>query len=491
MRLGRTLPPTKRVRKALVELSDERPFYGRVAMQLTVADASDRADVPTAGVTADGTFFVDPSFVGDLSASQLRGLVAHEVLHLVLDFSERRLDRDLQRWNTAQDAVINHYLVEDGFALPEGVVPEDGRVQIGEHTVDDIGAKTSESIYDELTEVREALDDLDGPNRVAGRVEASGGDGDDGSESDDDDDDDGITGGDGAHEGDADDADRDPGADAGGDDDAEATETIGPGETGEPDGEREETDDPRASGDAGDATPAAQNPGGFDVHLDDLDMVVDGDGPDWDRIAVQAAQAARREARNRGTDPAAIVERVRRAHSEQVGWRTLLREEVTGRLPAEYTWERPADKSRPAGTYLPATESRKLDAVVALDTSASMGTDQVATALGELRSLAREFDDLDVTMLQHDAAVHRVDDDWQGGRPELEIEGRGGTSHVPVFEWCRENRPDADLLVAVTDGRTDVPDPPLPCDVVWLLVGTDVETPALGRAVRVLPRSAR
>jgi len=416
MRLGGSLPPAKRVRKALVELSDDRPFYGRVAMQLTVEDASDRADVPTAGVTADGTFFVDPAFVDDLSAGQLRGLVAHEVLHLVLDFSERRLDRDMQRWNTAQDAVINHYLVEDGFALPEGVVPEDGSVDIGEHTVEAIGTKTSESIYDELTDVRESLDGLDGPNRMASRVDAT---------------------------------------------------------------------------DGGDATPAAQNPGGFDIHLDDLDMATDGDGPDWDRIAVAAAQAARREAHHRGTDPGAIVERVRRTHSEQVGWRTLLREEVTGRLPAEYTWERPADKSRPAGTYLPSTESRRLDAVVALDTSASMGTEQVATALGELRSLAREFDDLDVTLLQHDAVVHRVDDDWQGGQPELEIEGRGGTSHVPVFDWLGEHSPETDLLIAVTDGRTELPDPPLPCAVVWLLVGTDVETQAVGRAVRVSPRSAR
>jgi predicted metal-dependent peptidase len=457
VQLGGRLPPEKRLRKAIVGLCEEEPFYGSVAVHLEVC-ATDA--VPTAGVVpGEGTLLFDPDFVDGLSDPQLCGLVAHEVLHLVLDFGERRGERDPERWNTAQDVVINHALVEDGFALPPGgVIPEDGRIEAGPVVVERIGSKTSESVYDELADAADALSDLSGPNR---RAVADG----DGSDR--------VGPTDAAESRNGDDCDADSGG------------TDGEGSEG-PSDDRDE----RYLGEL-----AAENPGGFDVHPDGEEhdrpaagADVDG-GPDWERLAIEAAQAARRTAAERGTTPAGVVERIGEQTSESVDWRALLRERVAGSLPSGYTWRRPADKSRAAGAYLPDAESRRLDAVVAVDTSGSMTAGALGRALGELRRLEAEYDELDLPLVQHDAAIHCVTREWRPGLAGgLEIEGRGGTSHRPVFAWLRENRPRTDLLVAVTDGRTDLPETlPPGLDVVWVLVGETVREPDHGTTVRVDP----
>lgn len=431
MQLGGSLPPEKRISRAILDLCEAHPFYGSVAMHVDLRATSD-PQVPTAGVLPEGVLLYNPDFLEGLDDARLRGLVAHEVLHLVLDFGERRRDRELQLWNTAQDVVINHMLVVDGFELPSGgVIPEDGRLEAGPFTVDDIEGKTSESIYDELLDGEGSPSELSGPNRR----------GADPSERD----------GDGEQEGDG------------------------------------------TDGSLPDAL-ADQNPGGFDVHPGDADEQAvepaDADeAPDWERIAVEAAQHSRQVAAERGTVPGAAVERIRERTSETVDWRSVLRERIAGSLPSGYTWRRPADKSRAADTYLPDTVSRRLEAVVALDTSGSMSPDTLGVALGELRSLEREYDDLDLTLVQHDARVQGVVREWRPSRAvAFEAEGRGGTSHRPVFEWLRTERPGVEVLVAVTDGHTEIPESiPPGLDVVWVLVGETVREPDVGVTVRVEP----
>lgn len=432
MQLGGRLPPEKRIRRAIVDLCDDHPFYGSVAMHVDLRATNDTR-VPTAGVLPEGVLLYNPDFVDGLDDTSLRGLVAHEVLHLVLDFGERRGDRDLQLWNTAQDVVINHMLVADGFDLPPGgVIPEDGSLNTGSFIVEGIGAETSESIYEDLRETGASPSDLSGPNRSGTGTSRRDGD--------------------------------------------------------------QEVDGDGSGGSLPDALDD-QNPGGFDIHFHDRDgerpvetAAADGE-PDWERVAVEAAQQSRRVADDRGTAPGAAVERIRERTSETVDWRSVLREQVTTSLPSGYTWRRPADKSRAADTYLPDTECRLLEAIVALDTSGSMTPDTLAVALGELRSLERQYDELDLTLVQHDATVQRVVREWRPSRAvEFEAEGRGGTSHRPVFEWLRTERPGVEVLVAVTDGHTEMPESiPPGLDVVWVLVGETVREPDVGVAVRVDP----
>lgn len=68
-------------------------------------------DVPTAGVTVerDGTFKLlwNPDFVAALSREEVRGLLIHEFMHLILEHVTTRRRKPNQLWNVAADLAIN------------------------------------------------------------------------------------------------------------------------------------------------------------------------------------------------------------------------------------------------------------------------------------------------------------------------------------------------------------------------------------------------
>jgi predicted metal-dependent peptidase len=86
--------------------------------------ARPRTSIETMAI--DGvSLFYNPKFVETLSAAQLMGTLAHEVLHPALQHHTRRNGRDPRRWNMACDYAINPILVDAGLTLPEGVLLED------------------------------------------------------------------------------------------------------------------------------------------------------------------------------------------------------------------------------------------------------------------------------------------------------------------------------------------------------------------------------
>jgi predicted metal-dependent peptidase len=102
--------------RARAQLLMEQPFFGTLALRLKVVE---KEDIETAAV--DGThLFYNPAFIDKLDPIQVRGLVAHEVMHCVLNHMTRRQERNFERWNVACDHAINLHLIDAGFVLPKG-----------------------------------------------------------------------------------------------------------------------------------------------------------------------------------------------------------------------------------------------------------------------------------------------------------------------------------------------------------------------------------
>jgi predicted metal-dependent peptidase len=69
-----------------------------------------------------------PDFVTGLSADELVGVVAHEVLHNALAHHARHQHREARRWNLACDLAVNPLLLDSGFVLPASrLVPGEGQ----------------------------------------------------------------------------------------------------------------------------------------------------------------------------------------------------------------------------------------------------------------------------------------------------------------------------------------------------------------------------
>lgn len=121
--------------KARSQLLMEQPFFGTLAIRLR---PTQREDVKTAAT--DGThLYYNPEFINKLDPLQLRGLIAHEVLHCVFNHTTRRQERDPSLWNVACDYAINSHLIEAGFILPKGALIEPAYKDM-----------TSEAIYNKL-----------------------------------------------------------------------------------------------------------------------------------------------------------------------------------------------------------------------------------------------------------------------------------------------------------------------------------------------------
>lgn len=91
-------------------------------------------------MATDGfNIFVHPPFVEETTEEHLIGVLAHEVLHVVLGHIDRRQKRDREAWNIAIDHATNLMLVALGFSLP-GRPYYDPKYQ----------GMTAEDIYDSL-----------------------------------------------------------------------------------------------------------------------------------------------------------------------------------------------------------------------------------------------------------------------------------------------------------------------------------------------------
>lgn len=102
--------------KARSQLLMDQPFFGTLALRLRPVE---REDVKTAATDGSHLYY-NADFIKKLDPIQLRGLIAHEVMHCVFNHMTRRQERDHGLWNVACDYAINDHLIEAGFILPKG-----------------------------------------------------------------------------------------------------------------------------------------------------------------------------------------------------------------------------------------------------------------------------------------------------------------------------------------------------------------------------------
>jgi len=128
----------QRVTRARIRLALRQPFLASALMQLPVVAVPWASWCPT--MATDGwRIYYNTRWVAALDDAALRGVLAHELLHVIFSHAQRRDGRDSQRWNHACDLAINLLLLEQGFRLPQGGLMD--RDYIG---------LSAEQIYDRL-----------------------------------------------------------------------------------------------------------------------------------------------------------------------------------------------------------------------------------------------------------------------------------------------------------------------------------------------------
>jgi predicted metal-dependent peptidase len=211
---------------------------------------------------------------------------------------------------------------------------------------------------------------------------------------------------------------------------------------------------------------------------------------EMDRMRREVARAIQHEAsKSRGTVPAGLQRWADATLTPpKIRWQDKLarfvRSAVSWRAGAvDYKYERPSRRQYGIGSgigkpILPCMRQPVPQVMVAVDTSGSMGNDELTDALRETKGIL-DHTGAAVTFTACDAAIHELKPVrcWQDAAKLLT--GGGGTSFVPVFtDALPLAKPRPEILVFITDGMGDAPAaPPRGVKVIWVLVGPYARKP--------------
>jgi predicted metal-dependent peptidase len=143
----------------------------------------------------------------------------------------------------------------------------------------------------------------------------------------------------------------------------------------------------------------------------------------------------------------------------KVDWREMLREFVKSTCSAKDTssWRRVNRRFLSMGTYMPSLIGEKVGhLVVAVDTSGSVGQEELSGFLTEVRGIAEEVKPSQVDLIYWDSHVagheEYTESDVGNIINSTKPRGGGGTSPSCVSEYLKEKRIEPECIIVLTDG---------------------------------------
>ena len=190
---------------------------------------------------------------------------------------------------------------------------------------------------------------------------------------------------------------------------------------------------------------------------------------------VAQAKIMQEKLKGRGTIPGSVAEFVERIFEPDVPFERLLAlyasEIISGKQTYTYN---PVNKKYAYFydvIYPSITKEEVPRVVVAVDSSGSMSKEDLELAAGAIKRLSTITPE--VTVIVADCEVHQVirTNEIDEFLKNVRFEGRGGTSHVPVFEHVEKKMKDAlpDVVICITDGYSEYPSKKPKYPVIWLL----------------------
>lgn len=219
-----------------------------------------------------------------------------------------------------------------------------------------------------------------------------------------------------------------------------------------------------------------------------------GVGPvEAEALRRSTAQAVRAHARTRGTVPAGWKRWADEVLEPAVDWRRALAGAVREAAAwaggaVDYTYRRPSRRTAALGgrVVLPSLRRPLPRVAVVVDTSGSMGDDDLAAALAEVTGVLREVGagGNRVTVLACDAAVRAVA--RVSAVDQVELAGGGGTDMAAGVRAALAVPDPPNIVVVLTDGHTPWPPEPVSARLIAALIGPGApEPPPWAETVRV------
>ena len=405
------------------------PFFSVLVLSLKLVEST-----LTETMATDGrNIYYNVQFVLELTVKQIASVLAHEGLHVGLSHHLRRGLKDSYWWNVACDYAINYSLLASGlYDLPNALFDEKYKGQ------------SAEQIYNAVYEKDEPEPDQpDGP-------------------SDDEDDDEGDDGG-GCGQRPSNRKKKGKGGGGKGEGQGEDSE----GEDSEGEGETEtEADDPQGEGEGGGKGKGNGKHGPKPKRKtvgEVWDAVVpeEGNRPlTQEEIAEEEREIAARvfeanaQEKIAGKGSSGVFRGILADKSaDEVPWSQVLQMHMEAVTVVDSTFSTPNRRFIGQGIVLPGPEKRPNGALVfAIDTSASLGQEELDIIGGNIQQIKDAIQPLEVHVIYCDYSINKVDHFEFDEEIVLKAHGGGGTRFAPPFNWLEREGIRPDVLVYFTDG---------------------------------------
>ncbi|MHA1569260.1 MAG: vWA domain-containing protein [Alphaproteobacteria bacterium] len=422
---------------ARTRLIIDKPFLGALVLRLPML-AADPGWCKTTATDAR-VFYYNPEYIDDLSIEHTQFVLAHEALHCALSHFARRQHRIKDRWDLACDLAINPLLVKDGLQPPpnaliersyEGMTAEEiyplldefeDQEPMDQHVYDEENS-SGENPQGDRPPQKESPRPRDTPD--PGRQEKQG-----------------------PQQGGQGQGGNPPPCDARPNPDQEPESGGGQGQQPEPDDSQQGAPQPVPLSHSERETLSVQ----------------------WKQRLAGAAQTALQAGKLDG-EMARMVDFLLQP---ELPWRSLLARYMTSIARDDYSYTRPSSRRGDPAIY-PSLRSAQLDVVVALDTSGSISAAEMQEFVSEIDSVKGQ--------MRARILLHACDSElagkgpwtyepWEDFEKPADLQGGGGTSFVPIFEWAVRLDRQPDLLIYFTDAEGEFPkvEPEFP--VIWLVKG--------------------
>lgn len=464
-----------------------QPFIGAMVMRMDIIPVCDSR--LTTAATDGSDIFLDCDFYLKLKPDERIFLLAHEVWHCVLLHFNRKFNRVHELWNIAADLEIQFILAHEDMKNPCPLPCKPGwEGYNAEEIYDRLPKRTTRSKAIDKHLDKDSDDCIGDPRKQPGisgpKLEEPGEEDGSGGDKPDDDKDNGSRG------------------EQAGKDEAAAGTAPGKGSRGE----QAAGEDGAEQGDAAAPAPQAGKGKGKEMPAaadqeqtaGGQDTVIDPDyspyfAPDIsERVRSRVVSVARQVERMHGKLPLGAEKILEDLLDPQLPWQELLAQFVTACYGGKRRWLPPSRRHVHQGLYLPSLRDQKLKAVVAVDTSGSTQND-LPQFFGELNSLLASFGDYELTVIQCDAKVQKVDT-FSNNEPfdpnrKWEPKGFGGTDFRPVFKYIDKHQELAEApVIFFTDGCGAAPVNAPPNPVLWLLCAGCTPPVRWGTVVKLASR---
>ena len=234
---------------------------------------------------------------------------------------------------------------------------------------------------------------------------------------------------------------------------------------------------------------------GFDEH--DWDGAQDLSDEDKEKLARDIDQAMRQglmaQQKLAGRGTGGMSRDLAELMQPKIDWREVLREFVktTCRARDASSWRRVNRRFLSGDTYMPSLIGERVGhLVVAVDTSGSVGVNELKEFLSEVKGIAEEVNPEKVDLLYWDSSIagheEYTDTNVSNIIASTKPRGGGGTSPSCITKYLEEKHIEPECCIVLTDGHVgndwggNWPSP-----VLWVIVGGNDVMAAKGKTVHV------